>query len=378
MFPPLYVLTEDTDGTGRTITLGTTAGIAKGAFFQIVDKNGESQEIQIEEVNAASTETVQAESYTGQVVRGTATSVLTDVNAQFITNGVVPGDILRISSFRFEVLSVASETEITVLGQPFSGTNTYRILRTVYSVTATKDVHAFAVDDFAAMRPSRRPVEGLSGFYPITDPSSTGAHTSGDRTFTDANTNFHDAGVVRGDTLRIILSDGAIETYTVDVLNSNEISLEIHPDEEFDTTRSNVYYQIIKEYDPEKYSTYDLEQAALPLSRVQLRAVSQFLRRQQPSWIFVSQIPVVIEASRTVGAALEGIFLREEIFSERITGQITLNARWGTTTPLGTGFRFASAVDSVIQEPIVRDYVDPSDPLTPPHSWTPIPGFPRN
>jgi len=98
----------------------------EGTDYEVTDKSGVVIDATDVSLPADLEETIAAQSTTG----AHSVKVFTDANATFITDGVRAGDFVKISTSKYEVGSVDSETQLTLLVTPSeTAPHTYTVVR---------------------------------------------------------------------------------------------------------------------------------------------------------------------------------------------------------------------------------------------------------
>ena len=147
----------------------------------------------------------------------------------------------------------------------------------------------------ALLVPTRRPVEGLSGFFVVKEGSPTGSTSADGFTLTDDNSDnpamFTTQARV-GDRVRLIEGTGTEHLVEVDLVGSDTSLTVVDP---LPGSLSDVYYQIVKPYLPEELSTIDVDLAPYAAEYYDRDLVEAVLNRLRPTHVGYEYTDTTIE-----------------------------------------------------------------------------------
>ena len=196
-------------------------------------------------------------------------------------------------------ISVASTAEVAK-GDVYQLTdlsNTDGISITVAQVNSTTEIQlsqdvpsGYTVANFARLTPVQRDVEGLTGFYKLSDFSATGETDVADGTlFSDPSATWVTDGILAGDTLRIVKSDGTVVTSTISsVLTETDLVAE----DDLGTSLTAQYYHFVKPFNPASYFSATATIALTNESEASTDILLAYLDRIRPSYIKIDQTTV--------------------------------------------------------------------------------------
>lgn len=167
--------------------------------------------------------------------------------------GILKGDVYTLEAegendIEVSVSSIGSRTSRTIMGSS----------KDITILTLDKNVPSnYSLSSMSRLIPSKRPVEGLNGFFVVKEGSTTGSTSSSGLEFYD-NTASFESEVRVGDYIRLI-TDAGIEYRSVissgDVISDTAMTI----NSVFPSGLSNAYYQIIKPYETEDFSSINID-----------------------------------------------------------------------------------------------------------------------
>ena len=170
--------------------------------------------------------------------------------------------------------------------------------------------------------------------------------------------------MLQGDTLRIIFDNGDVETHEIGSVDSDTVG-EVYTKETVETAsgdasaRSALTYHIVKEYLPQGYSRFEIEQVATSLSDAQTKDAVEFIDTATPSWVYGNQNVVLFEffETRTITQQIYPTlleFIDNISYGVRLIGHrtVTTETEYGHygTPQLGAGFLFAAETPRITTE----------------------------